>query len=85
MTLGNANTPLKIHIRGALNVGCSKQEIIEIIIQTAAYAGFPAGVNALMVAKEVFNDLNKKDTIWFYKIKKIKIKCKFKVSFFLSS
>ena len=63
VTLGNANTPLKIHIRGALNIGCSKQEIIEIIIQTAVYAGFPAGVNALMAAKEVFNELNRQDTI----------------------
>lgn len=58
ITLGNANTPLKIHIHGALNVGCSKQEIIGIIIQTAVYAGFPAAVNALSVAREAFRELD---------------------------
>jgi len=61
VTMGNANTPLKIHIHGALNIGCSKREIIEIIIQTAVYAGFPAGVNALRAAREVFEELNIKD------------------------
>lgn len=58
VTLGNANMPLKIHIHGALNVGCSKQEIIGIIIQTAVYAGFPAAVNALSVAREAFRELD---------------------------
>ena len=34
-TLGNANTPLKIHINGALNIGCTRQEIIEIMKEIA--------------------------------------------------
>jgi 4-carboxymuconolactone decarboxylase len=58
-TLGNANnnnTPLKIHINGALNVGCSRQEIIEIMGEMAAYAGFPAAVNGLSAAREVFKE-----------------------------
>jgi 4-carboxymuconolactone decarboxylase len=55
-TLGNASIPLKIHINGALNVGCSRQEIIEIMGEMAAYAGFPAAVNGLSVAREVFKE-----------------------------
>ena len=55
-TLGNANVPLKIHINGALNVGCSRQEIIEIMGEVAAYAGFPAAVNGLSIAREVFKE-----------------------------
>lgn len=58
VTLGNAPTELKAHIQGGLNVGCSKQEIIEVIMQMAVYAGFPAALNALLVAKEVFAELD---------------------------
>jgi 4-carboxymuconolactone decarboxylase len=54
VTLGSAPLQLKSHIKGALNVGCSKQEIIETILQMAVYAGFPAAMNAMYVAKEVF-------------------------------
>src|SRR5664279_5579630 len=43
--LGNAAPQLKVHIHGALNVGCSQQEIVEIIMQMAVYAGFPAALN----------------------------------------
>lgn len=53
-TLGNAPLQLKVHIKAALNVGCSKDEIKEIILQMAVYAGFPAAINAMLVAKEVF-------------------------------
>lgn len=45
---------LKVHIKAALNVGCTQEEIKEVIIQMAAYAGFPAALNAMFVAKEVF-------------------------------
>ena len=53
-TLGNAAPQLKTHIDGALNIGCSRQEIVEIIIQMAVYAGFPAALNGISAAKEVF-------------------------------
>lgn len=53
--LGNAAPQLKVHIQGALNVGCSQQQIIETIIQMAVYAGFPAALNGLFVAKQVFD------------------------------
>ncbi len=52
--LGNAQPQLKVHIQGALNVGCTKTEIIETIIQMSVYAGFPAALNGLFAAKEVF-------------------------------
>ena len=53
--LGNAQPQLRVHIQGALNVGCRPQEIIEVILQMAVFAGFPAAINALNVAREVFD------------------------------
>lgn len=49
---------LKDHINAALNVGNSPKEIIEIIMQMSAYAGFPKAINGAMAAKEVFADKN---------------------------
>ncbi len=45
--LGNAAPQLKVHLHAALNTGCSPAEIIQIINQTAPYAGIPASLNAL--------------------------------------
>ena len=56
--LGNATPQLKVHINGALNVGCTEQEIVEVIMQMAVYAGFPAALNGLFAAKEVFAEKN---------------------------
>jgi len=53
-TLGYARDQLKTHIQNALNVGCSKDQIIETILQMTVYAGFPAALNSLFAAKEVF-------------------------------
>ncbi len=61
ITLGNAALQLKVHIRSALNVGVSRQEIIEIIIQMAVYAGFPAALNAMRAAKEVFLEIDERE------------------------
>ncbi len=52
--LGNAAPQLKVHIEAGLNVGLSREEITEIIMQMAVYAGFPAALNGLVAAKEVF-------------------------------
>ena len=54
--LGNALPQLKVHIHGALNVGCTRKEVIEVIIQMAVYAGFPAALNGVFAAKEVFKE-----------------------------
>jgi len=55
--LGSAAPQLKVHIHGALHVGCSRQEIVEVMMQMAVYAGFPAALNGLFSAKEVFAEL----------------------------
>ena len=52
--LGNATPQLKVHIEGALNVGVRAEEIVEVFMQMAVYAGFPAALNALFAAREVF-------------------------------
>ncbi len=52
--LGNAKPQLKVHIQAALNVGCTREEIIEVVIQMAVYAGFPAALNGITAVKEVF-------------------------------
>lgn len=55
ITLGHAVPQLKAHIEAALNVGATRTEVVETIIQIAFYAGFPAATNAMYIAKEVFN------------------------------
>ncbi|WP_249172348.1 carboxymuconolactone decarboxylase family protein [Burkholderia dolosa] len=52
--LGNAQPQLKVHIEAALNVGCTRDEIVEVFMQMAVYAGFPAALNALFAAHDVF-------------------------------
>ncbi len=54
--LGYATPQLSSHIHAGLNVGLSKEEILEIIIQMSVYAGFPAAINALSAAKGVFDE-----------------------------
>lgn len=56
--LGNAAPQLKVHIHGALNVGWTRGEVVEMIMQMAVYAGFPAALNGLFAAKEVFAELD---------------------------
>lgn len=58
--LGNAQPQLKVHVHGALNVGLTRQEVVEVIIQMAVYAGFPAALNGLFAAKEVFAERDRK-------------------------
>jgi 4-carboxymuconolactone decarboxylase len=52
--MGHAAPQLKAHIGLALNAGCTRQQIVETIIQMAVYAGFPAALNGLFLAQEVF-------------------------------
>ena len=53
---GHTAPELKAHIRGALNVGWTREEIVEVLTQVTVYAGFPSALNALSVAKRVFAD-----------------------------
>jgi 4-carboxymuconolactone decarboxylase len=52
--MGTATPQLKVHIEAGLNVGLTKEEVTETIMQMAVYAGFPAALNGLFAAKEVF-------------------------------
>lgn len=52
--LGNAAPQLKVHIRAGLNVGLTRPEVVEILMQMAVYAGFPAALNGLATAREAF-------------------------------
>lgn len=61
--MGNASPQLKVHLNGALNVGCTRDEIVETIMQMAVYAGFPAALNGLFAAKEVFAERGQSATI----------------------
>ena len=45
------------HIRAALAVGASRQEIADVITHIAFYAGFPSAANALRAAREVFSEM----------------------------
>ena len=58
--IGYAEPEVRAHIKVALNTGVTREEIIEVFIQTSVYAGFPAAINALLAAKEVFRELDEK-------------------------
>ena len=52
--LGTAPAQLRAHMRAALNLGWTREELVELMMQMAVYAGFPAAINGLAAAKEVF-------------------------------
>ncbi len=50
---------LRIHLRGAVNNGCTNEEIREVLLQTAVYCGFPAAIDAFRAAREVLVELGR--------------------------
>lgn len=52
--MGTAQPQLVAHMEGALSVGITKEEIIEVVLQMALYGGFPAAMNAVVAAREAF-------------------------------
>ena len=48
---------IKTHVRGALNNGLSKNEIMEVFLQVAIYCGVPAAVDSFRIARETFTEL----------------------------
>ncbi len=52
--LGTAENQLAFHIRAAERSGCTRSEIVEAIVQMTVYAGFPAALNGLAVARAAF-------------------------------
>ncbi|OAJ35335.1 carboxymuconolactone decarboxylase family protein [Piscirickettsia salmonis] len=57
-TLGFPKDQIEYHIKNALNIGISKKEIIAIFTHTSGYAGFPAALNAIAVARKVFKNIS---------------------------
>ena len=53
--LGTATPQLKVHIAAGLHVGLTRTEILETIVQMSLYAGFPAALNGVFAAREVFD------------------------------
>jgi len=47
---------LKLHLQGAMNVGWTREELLEVLMQTSQYAGIPAAVQALNSAADVFGE-----------------------------
>ncbi len=56
LTALNRPHEVRIHIKGALNNGVSKDEIKEVLLQTAIYCGVPAALDSFRVAREVFKE-----------------------------
>jgi hypothetical protein len=49
---------VKAHVRGAVNNGCTKDEIMKTFLQAAIYCGVPAGIDSFRTAKEVFDEMD---------------------------
>lgn len=60
LSQGDTEPQLNVHINGALNVGLTREEVIETFIQAIPYVGFPKVLNAVNVAKEVFKERDEK-------------------------
>lgn len=48
---------LRLHVRGAINNGLTKEEIREIMLQVAIYCGVPAGIDSFRTAQDVFDEM----------------------------
>jgi 4-carboxymuconolactone decarboxylase len=57
ITALNRPHELKLHVRGAINNGLTKEEIAEVFLQTAIYCGVPAAIDSFRVAREVFKEM----------------------------
>lgn len=58
----NRSSEFKLHLKGALTNGCTKDEIKDTLMQLAIYSGIPAGVEAFRLAREVFAETESADT-----------------------
>ena len=60
LTALGRNHEFKLHVRGALNNDVTREEIAEVLLQAGVYAGVPAAVESFRLAKEVFDEIDKK-------------------------
>jgi len=58
LTALNRPHEVKAHVRGALNNGCTREEIMETFLQAAVYCGVPAGIDSFRSAREVFAEMD---------------------------
>jgi 4-carboxymuconolactone decarboxylase len=58
LTALNRPHEIKLHVRGALNNGLTRDELMEVFLQSAIYCGVPAALDAMRVAKEVFAEMD---------------------------
>jgi 4-carboxymuconolactone decarboxylase len=56
LTALNRPHEVELHLRGALNNGCTKEEIMEVLLQTAIYCGVPAAVDSFRLARKIFSE-----------------------------
>jgi 4-carboxymuconolactone decarboxylase len=56
LTALNRPHEVKLHLKGALNNGCSRDEIREVLLQAAVYCGVPAALDSFRIAREVFKE-----------------------------
>lgn len=62
LACGGHMAQLKIHLHIAREIGLTREELVEIFMQLAAYAGFPVAINAVLAVKEVFGEAGQDDT-----------------------
>jgi 4-carboxymuconolactone decarboxylase len=60
ITALNRPHELEIHVKGAVNNGLTRAEIMEALLQTAIYCGFPAALDAFRVARKVLDEMGAK-------------------------
>ena len=56
LTALNRPHELAVHLKGALNNGCTREEIVEAVLQTAIYCGLPAAPDSMRHVKKAFDD-----------------------------
>ena len=61
VSAGTMEPQLKVHLHAALNVGCAKQELVELMTHMAVYAGFPRALNGLGALRQVFEERDGKN------------------------
>ena len=58
LTALNRPHELRVHLKGAINNGCSREEIVEVTLQTAVYCGMPAALDTMRHVKATFDQLD---------------------------
>lgn len=61
LTALNRPHEVRAHVTGALNNGCTREEIMETFLQAAVYCGVPAGIDSFRTARSVFAELDNED------------------------